>query len=121
MAKILIVDDSSTMRESLKLVLVSGGHKVDAGINGIDGLEKFGNNKDYSLIITDINMPEMNGLDFIANVRKISKDVPIVVLTTETEKEKIDLAKSYKASAWIVKPFKPADLLAVVSKVLSNR
>ena len=63
----------------------------------------------------------MNGLDFIINIRKISKDVPIVVLTTETEKEKIELAKSYKTSAWIVKPFKPADLLGVVAKVLSSK
>jgi two-component system, chemotaxis family, chemotaxis protein CheY len=120
MAKILIVDDSSTMRESLNLILSSSGHKVDTGIHGLDGLEKFKNSRDYALIITDINMPEMNGLDFIANVRKISIDVPIIVLTTETEKEKIDIAKSYKASAWIVKPFKPADLLTVVSKVLST-
>lgn len=119
MAKILIVDDSSTMRESLNLILSSAGHNVDLGTNGLDGLDKFKNNKDYSLIITDINMPEMNGLDLIANIRKISQEVPIIVLTTETEKDKIDVAKSYKASAWIVKPFKPADLLTVVTKVIN--
>lgn len=121
MAKILIVDDSSTMRESLKLVLLSSGHRVDAAINGIEGLNKYSSSKDYSLIITDINMPEMNGLEFIMNVRKVSRDVPIIVLTTETEKDKIEVAKNYKASAWIVKPFKPADLISVVSKVLTNR
>ncbi|OHD13515.1 MAG: hypothetical protein A2086_12740 [Spirochaetes bacterium GWD1_27_9] len=120
MAKILIVDDSTTMRESLNLVLLSAGHKVDQAINGVDGLNVFGKNKDYNLIITDINMPEMNGLDFIANLRKVSKDIPIIVLTTETEKEKIEIAKSYKASAWIVKPFKPADLLTVVTKVINT-
>jgi len=70
MAKILVVDDSSTMRESLNLILASSGHKVETGINGVDGLDKFRNNKDYSLIITDINMPEMNGLEFISNIKK---------------------------------------------------
>lgn len=120
MSKILIVDDSSTMRESLKLVLVSQGHQVDSGSNGIEGLEKYKDNKDYDLIITDINMPEMNGLDFLANLRKLTKEIPVIVLTTETEKEKIEIAKSYKASAWIIKPFKPADLITVVSKIISG-
>lgn len=120
MAKILIVDDSSTMRESLNLVLMSAGHSVDQAANGMEGLNSYSKSKDFQLIITDINMPEMNGIDFIANIRKINRDIPIIVLTTETEKEKIDQAKSYKASAWIVKPFKPADLLTVVSKVIGG-
>ena len=118
MAKILIIDDSSTMRESLNLVLMSAGHKITQAGNGVEGLNAFSADKSMELIITDINMPEMNGLDFIANVRKISKEVPIVVLTTETEREKIEIARSYKASAWIVKPFKPVDLISVVNKVI---
>lgn len=118
MAKILIVDDSSTMRESLDMVLSSAGYDVDAAINGVDGLKKFGENRDYNLIITDVNMPEMNGLDMLANIRKISKDVHVIVLTTETEKDKIETAKNLRASGWIIKPFKPNDLLAVVSKLV---
>jgi len=118
MAKILIVDDSSTMRESLDMVLSSAGYDVDAAINGVDGLKKFGENRDYNLIITDVNMPEMNGLDMLANIRKISKDVHVIVLTTETEKDKIETAKNLRASGWIIKPFKPNDLIAAVSKLV---
>ena len=120
MAKILIVDDSSTMRESLDLVLSSAGYEVDAAINGVEGLKFYTEKKDYMLVITDVNMPEMNGLDLLSNIRKLSKDIPVVVLTTETEKEKIDLAKSLKANAWIIKPFKPNDLLSVVSKLVGS-
>jgi len=121
MGKILIVDDSFTMRESLTLVLENAGHFVWAAINGVDGLDLYNKNiGKYDLIITDINMPEMNGLDFIINLRRINTTIPIVVLTTETEKEKIEIAKHNKASAWMVKPFKPNDLLAVVDKIISK-
>ncbi len=122
MAKILIIDDSFTMRESLTLVLESAGHFVWSAINGVDGLDIYNKNVGkYDLIITDINMPEMNGLDFIINLRRINTTIPIVVLTTETEKEKIEVAKSNKASAWMIKPFKPNDLIAVVDKIITKK
>jgi len=121
MGKILIVDDSFTMRESLTLVLENAGHFVWAAINGVDGLDMYNKNTGkYDLIITDINMPEMNGLDFIINLRRINTTIPIVVLTTETEKDKIEIAKNNKASAWMVKPFKPDDLISVVSKIIAK-
>jgi len=121
MGKILIVDDSFTMRESLTLVLENAGHFVWAAVNGLDGLDMYNKNTGkYDLIITDINMPEMNGLDFIINLRRINTTIPIVVLTTETEKDKMAIAKDNKASAWMVKPFKPNDLLSVVNKIISK-
>lgn len=120
MKKILVVDDSSTMRESIRIILTTGGYKVETAVDGQDGLDKFLNDKEFSLILSDINMPNMNGLDFLKNLRKVSKEIPVIILTTETDKEKIEEAKSYKASAWIVKPFQPNDLKEVVAKILEG-
>ena len=101
MAKILIIDDSSTSRESISSILKEEGHKTIEASNGLIGLQKFKENADVSVIFVDVNMPQMDGLEFLANLRRMSKDIPVVVLTTESEKEKIDLARTYKASAWI--------------------
>jgi two-component system, chemotaxis family, chemotaxis protein CheY len=118
MAKILVIDDSATSRESISFVLKNAGHDVEQAENGLLGLEKYKETKDYSMIFCDVNMPQMNGIEFLTNLRKISRDVPVVVLTTETDKDKIETAKNYKASAWILKPFRQEDLLAVVKKIL---
>jgi len=118
MKKILIIDDSVTLRESLEYILTNEGYKVDKAENGLIALKKFNDNKDYSLIFVDINMPEMDGLEFIKEVRKIDKITPIVVLTTVSEKDKIEQAKNYKANAWMIKPFIEEDLLVVVKKLI---
>lgn len=120
MAKILTVDDSATLRESLSFVLKTAGHNVIQAENGIEGLEKFKENSDVDLIISDVNMPEMDGLDFLQNLRKLTRDTPVLILTTESEKEKMDIARTFKANAWIVKPFKQQDLLTVVEKLLNK-
>ena len=118
MAKILVIDDSSTSRESISYILNNEGHKVIEAQNGLIGLQKFKENTDLALIFVDINMPQMNGLEFLANLRKMSKDIPVVVLTTESEKEKIELARTYRASAWIIKPLQEDDLKSVVKILL---
>ncbi len=118
MHKILVIDDSTTSRESIVLVLDELGYSSDQAENGLIGLNKYKETKDYSLIFVDVNMPEMDGLDFLINLRKISKDVPVVILTTESDKEKIEKAKTYKATAWILKPFRRDDLLNVIKKIL---
>lgn len=114
MNNILIIDDSVTIRESLDFVLGKEDFIVEKAANGKEGLEKFKKNKNYSLIIVDWNMPVMNGLEFLKEARKISRDIPIVMLTTVSEKEKIEMAKKYKANAWIFKPFVEKDLIKVV-------
>jgi two-component system, chemotaxis family, chemotaxis protein CheY len=118
MGKILAVDDSATLRESLSFVLTDAGHDITQAENGLDGIQKFINNQSYDLIITDINMPQMDGLEFLQNVRKISREIPVLILTTESEQEKMQTAKSLKANAWIIKPFKQEDLLTIVNKLL---
>ncbi|MCG8570048.1 MAG: response regulator [Spirochaetes bacterium] len=117
MAHILIIDDSATLRASLSFILTEADHEVDEAENGAQGLERYQEKNDYHLIITDINMPEMNGLEFLENLRKMNREIPVLVLTTESDKDKIEQAKALKANAWIIKPFQQDDLLAVVSKL----
>lgn len=117
MKKILIIDDSITLRESLEFTLIESGYEVEKAENGKKGLQTFEEKKDFSLIFVDINMPEMNGLEFLKKLRTIS-DVPVIILTTVSENKKIETAKKYKANAWIIKPFIDADLINVVKKLI---
>jgi len=119
--KILIVDDAVTMRQLLAATLKSAGYNVVDASNGKEALEKLGSVR-FNLIITDLNMPVMDGITFIKEVKKssIHKFTPIVMLTTESSAAKKDEGKKAGAKAWIVKPFKPNELLAVVKKILPN-
>src|ERR1700744_3030554 len=116
---ILTVDDSRTIREMLKLALGGAGHTViqaDDGMNGVDALQAAGT---VDVIITDINMPRMDGFSFIDHVRRDPRNaaIPILVLTTESEPAKKQRARDAGATGWIVKPFDPAKLLAAVRRV----
>jgi len=116
---ILTVDDSRTMREMLKLALGGAGHTViqaDDGINGVEALQNAGT---VDVIITDINMPRMDGFGFIDQVRRDPRNraIPILVLTTESEPAKKQRARDAGATGWIVKPFDPDKLLAAVRRV----
>lgn len=119
MAKILIVDDSFTLRSSLTFTLKNDGHTVDEAENGVLAMQKFKTGSDYELVVTDINMPEMDGLELLANIRKVNRTIPVLVLTTESDKDKIEKAKLLKANGWIIKPFKNDDLTLVVNKLLN--
>ncbi|HEX2593833.1 MAG TPA: response regulator [Rhizomicrobium sp.] len=117
---ILTVDDSKTMRDMLKLALNGAGHNViqaDDGLNGLEALQGAKTNVD--VIITDINMPRLDGFGFIDHVRRDPRNraVPILVLTTESEPGKKQRAKDAGATGWIVKPFDPAKLLAAIQRV----
>ena len=114
MDSILIIDDSATIRESLEFVLTKEGFTVDQAEDGQEGLEKFKKNRNYSLVIVDWNMPVMTGIEFLKEARKISKTIPIMLLTTVTDHDKIEMARKYKANAWLVKPFVEKDLMNVV-------
>ncbi|MGR3653261.1 MAG: response regulator, partial [Roseovarius sp.] len=106
MTRILAVDDSKTMRCMLQATLVDAGFEVDLAEDGVNGLEKL-KNTDPDLIITDINMPRLDGFGFIAGVRegKQVTAVPILVLTTETGEHLKQRARDAGATGWIVKPF----------------
>ena len=116
---ILTVDDSRTMRDMLKLALCDAGHTViqaDDGVHGVEVLEAAGL---VDVIITDINMPRMDGYGFIEHVRHgdSNRTTPILVLTTESEPAKKLRAREAGATGWIVKPFNPDKLLAAIRRV----
>ena len=116
--KILIVDDSPVIIMSLKQTLEMASYEVLTASDGTEALASIKGGIRPDLIITDINMPHMNGLDFIKNVRPLMRFVPILILTTESEAAKRDEAKKLGATGWIVKPAQGPDLLAVVKQVL---
>lgn len=118
--KILIVDDSESIREVVAQGLSDAGYSIVKGMNGSDGLQLLLENPDVQLIITDLNMPVMNGIELLKEVRKISscRYLPVVILTTESQEVKKQEAKLAGATGWIIKPFVNEKLIAVVKKVL---
>ncbi len=122
---ILTIDDSPTLRASVKFILADAGFNVIQGENGIEGLKKLKemrkNNERISLIISDVNMPKMNGLEFLKEVKDSDspdKFIPVIILTTENETILKQKGKQYGASGWMTKPFKPELLLSVVKKFI---
>lgn len=118
-ATILTVDDSVTMREMLRHCLVGAGFNVISAEHGAEGVEKL-RDADLDVIITDINMPVMNGFEFIQQVRNgpDKSRLPILVLSTESEPEKRERARKAGATGWIVKPFDPEKLISAVRRVM---
>lgn len=116
---ILSVDDSASMRALVKMTLTGAGYQVVEAVDGADGLAK-AQASPVQMIVTDLNMPRMDGLTFIREVRKLPvyKGVPILFLTTESDDEKKREAKTAGATGWVVKPFQPDQLLAVVRRIL---
>src|ERR1035438_5255825 len=116
---IMTVDDSASLRQMVAVVLRGGGYEVVEAVDGFDALSKL-KGQELHLFLTDINMPRMDGLEFTRQVRAIPayKFVPIVLLTSESNAEKKQQGKAAGATAWIVKPFDPDQLLAVVKKVM---
>jgi len=115
---VLIVDDSATMIMSLKSALEMNGFKVETASNGQMALDKVKSGIKPDLIITDLNMPVMNGIEFIKNVRPLLRFTPILILTTESEQSKREEAKKLGATGWLVKPVSGSDLINVIKKVL---
>ncbi|GBR09236.1 response regulator [Acetobacter oeni] len=117
---ILVVDDSRTMRDMLRRTLEGAAYHVVDAVDGVDGLEKLDALTSLpAAIITDINMPRMDGYGFIDEVRSKKRDcrVPVLVLTTETSAEKKNRAKKAGATGWIVKPFEPSVLISAIQRV----
>ncbi len=115
---VLTVDDSRTMRDMLHLALSDAGYRVVQAVDGMDGLQKL-DGEALDIIVTDINMPRLDGFGFIEAVRRDSRyrATPILVLTTESDAEKKSRARNAGATGWIVKPFNPAKLVDALRRV----
>lgn len=120
MAKtILAVDDSASIRQLVSFTLKSAGYDVVEAVDGMDGLEK-AKSKTVNLILTDQNMPRMDGLTLIKNLRALPqhKSTPILMLTTESSDAMKAQGRAAGATGWLVKPFDPQKLLEVIKKVV---
>ena len=119
MKTVMTVDDSASLRKMVRFVLADGGYDVIEAVDGMDALSKL-KGRELGLVLTDVNMPKMDGLELTRRLRAIPeyRFVPIVLLTTESHPEKKQEGKAAGATAWIVKPFNPEQLLAVVKKVV---
>ncbi len=123
MAKtILIVDDSASLRRVVQIALTGAGYEVIEASDGKDGLAKLAKlgGKKVHLIISDVNMPVMNGIEFVTNVKKdpTYKFTPVIMLTTESEDAIKQEGRAAGAKAWIVKPFNPSQMINAVSKLI---
>ena len=119
MAKnVLVVDDSSSVRQVVGIALKSAGYDVIEAVDGKDALSKLTGQKVH-LIISDVNMPNMDGITFVKEVKKLAnyKFTPIIMLTTESDESKKREGQAAGAKAWVVKPFKPEQMLGAVQKL----
>ncbi|MFW7377859.1 MAG: response regulator [Oligoflexus sp.] len=115
--KIMIVDDSKTIRQQVSFTLTKGGYEVIEAEDGQDGIEKLKANADVAMVISDVNMPNMNGLEMVEKLKASGSTVPVIMLTTEGAADLIQRAKEAGAKGWLVKPFQPDQLVAAVSKI----
>jgi two-component system, chemotaxis family, chemotaxis protein CheY len=117
--KVLVVDDSSTVRQQVGSALEQAGFTVIEAVDGIDGAAQIAGSPDIALVICDVNMPRMNGLEMVESVRRapLSATMPIIMLTTEGDPSLVARAKQAGAKGWIVKPFKPELLVAAARKL----
>jgi len=121
MAKtILIVDDSSSLRMVVRMALVNAGYDVLEAADGQQGLVQLEKAAKVNLIVSDVNMPNMDGITFVTHVKKHArhKFTPVIMLTTEGQDAKKEQGRAAGARAWIVKPFNPPQLLDAVSKLI---
>jgi len=119
MSTILAVDDSASIRQMVSFTIKGAGYDVVEANDGVDALEKAKKQK-FDLVITDVNMPNMDGISLIRELRGLAnyKFTPLLMLTTESGSDKKSEGKSAGATGWIVKPFNPDQLLATIKKVL---
>jgi two-component system, chemotaxis family, chemotaxis protein CheY len=121
MAKtILIVDDSSSLRTVVKLALTRAGYEVLEAADGLEGLSRLDQGARVNLIVSDVNMPRMDGIAFLRKLKEHArhKFTPVIMLTTEGQDTKKEEGRAAGAKAWIVKPFNPPQLLDAVAKLI---
>ncbi len=119
MKNILVVDDSQSIREAVSFALEEAGFNVKKACDGVDALAVF-ETAHFDLLLTDFHMPEMNGLELIKQVRALAKYkyLPILVLTTETQRDIVQEAKQAGATGWLVKPFNMEKLITTIRRVV---
>ena len=117
--KVIVVDDSRTVRQQVSAVLTQAGYEVIEASDGVEGAETIDATKDVAMVICDVNMPRMNGIDMLSLLKKNPKHASLVVLMLTTEGQPGPIAKAKQAGAkgWIVKPFETNMLLAAVRKL----
>ena len=120
MASILAVDDSASMRQVVTFTLQGGGHDVIEAEDGMIALE-IARARAFDLVITDVHMPNMDGITLVTELRKLPgfETIPLLMLTTDSASERKQAGKNAGASGWIVKPFSPEQLLKLVKRALS--
>ncbi len=118
MKKVLIVDDSEIIRQQLRRALTEAGLSVVEASDGVDGLERMAEHGDISLLVLDINMPRMNGLDMLDALKKDAKlaNLPVLILTTEAQQSMVARAKQAGAKAWLIKPVKMDQFVGIVQR-----
>ncbi len=119
--RILVVDDSESIRELIAIGLEMQGYDVIRGVNGEDGYKRLQENSDCSLVITDMNMPVMDGLSFLKKIRAEStnKFLPVLIITSELQEAKRREAREAGATGWITKPFANQQLITVIKRLLN--
>lgn len=120
MKKVLVVDDSETIRQQVRQALAPAGYDILEAVDGLDGLTKIRTSTDLTLVLCDVNMPQMSGLEMISEVHKEGRKTPIIMLTSEGQPSLIRRARESGAKGWIVKPFKVELLLAAVNKITAS-
>jgi two-component system chemotaxis response regulator CheY len=117
---ILVVDDSATVRQQVGLAVKQAGFEIVEAADGIEGIQKLNTVADIALIVCDVNMPNMNGLEMLEQLQTDSKyrSIPVIILTTEGQPDLVARAKKGGAKAWIVKPFKAELLVAAANKLI---
>lgn len=114
---VMVVDDSATVRSQAGRALAGAGFSVLEATDGVDALEKLKATPKVALIVCDVNMPRMNGIEFIESLAKEASRPPVLMLTTEGHPQLIQRAKSFGAKGWMIKPFKPELLVAAARKL----
>jgi two-component system, chemotaxis family, chemotaxis protein CheY len=121
-AKVLVVDDSRTIRQQVESTLSQAGYAVIEAEDGRQGLDVLSAQRDIRMVICDVNMPHMDGLTMLATLKADAgnADLPVLMLTSEGQASLIQQAKRSGAKGWIVKPFKPDHLVAIVRKIVGQ-
>lgn len=117
--KILVVDDSASMRQVVSMALKGAGYETIEATDGKDALAKL-NGERINLVISDVNMPNMDGITFLKELKKLPnyKFTPVIMLTTESQEARKEEGRMAGAKAWVVKPFQPQQMLAAVNKLV---
>jgi two-component system chemotaxis response regulator CheY len=117
--RIMVIDDSASLREAVGSALTDAGYEVVEAMDGKDALEKLDGRK-LDLMICDVHMPGMDGIALVREVKRLPnyRFVPIIMLTTESSEERKEAGQIAGAKAWVVKPFRPKQILSAVSKLV---